>query len=281
MEINLLKIFLTIAQENSLTIAAQKLYTVQSNVSARLKVLEEEIGSPLFLRTKKGMFLTEIGEKLKPLATELIQKSDEIKIELNRKNIDGNIKIGLTESFLRTYLHKPLEKWLENYPNAKIKIRTGFSNKIIEYLDNREIDIGVIVSREKPRNFHILKEYKSELCIVAPKFISNIKKEELSSLQPMLLGDACFFGQTLIQISNSLGIETNGFEYFNSIESILHCIRSGLGFSVFPKCLIENHYLKHEISIHCLDFKSSFSYFKVCLPERKDNIIFNELMKYL
>lgn len=281
MEINLLKIFLAIAEENSLTVAAQKLYTVQSNVSARLKILEEEIGKPLFFRTKKGMFLTETGDKLKPLALEIIQKSEDIKSVLNKENIKGNIKIGLTESFLRTYLHKPLEKWIKNYPDAKIKLKTGFSSKIIEDLNNRDIDIGVIIARQKPKNFYVLKEYKSKLCLVTPKNISTINSNELSLLQPMLLGDSCFFGQTLIQFCSSLNIETKGFEYLHSIESILHCIRLGLGFSIFPKCLIENHYLKNEITIHELQNKSNFSYFKVCLISRKNDIIFKEILKYL
>ncbi|MFN8576257.1 MAG: LysR family transcriptional regulator [Candidatus Sericytochromatia bacterium] len=281
MEISLLKIFLTIAEENSLTIASQKLYTVQSNVSARLKILEEEIGKPLFFRTKKGMFLTETGEKLKPLAIDIIQKSENIKSILNKDNIKGNIKIGLTESFLRTYLHKPLEKWIKEYPYAKIKIKTGFSNRIIEDLNNRDIDIGVIIARQKPKNFHILKEYKSELCLVTPKKISSINANDLSLLQPMLLGDSCFFGQTLIQLCYNLNVETKGFEYLHSIESILHCIRLGLGFSILPKCLVENHYLKNEISVHKLQSKSNFSYFKVCLNSRKDDILFKEMVKYL
>ena len=142
METSLLRIFLTVARENSLTVAAQKLNTVQSNISARLKILEEDVGQALFLRSKRGMFLTEAGERLKPLAAEIIQKTDEIKIELRKDSIPGHVTLGVPESFLRTYLRHPLREWLRDHPEAKLKLKTGYSHQISADLENREIDFG-------------------------------------------------------------------------------------------------------------------------------------------
>ena len=84
MELHLLRIFVTIAEVSSLTKASQKLNYVQSNLSARLKQLEEELGCSLFSRTKKGMFLTESGEKLFPQAKEMLKREEEIKNEMQR-----------------------------------------------------------------------------------------------------------------------------------------------------------------------------------------------------
>lgn len=281
MDFELLKIFLTVAQENSLTLASKKLNTVQSNVSARLKLLENDLGQSLFIRSKKGMVLTEAGERLKPLAADLIQRSQDVKNELKKEAPVGHVTLGVPESFLRTYLRKPLEKWVSNHPHAKVRLKTGFSHQITADLENREIDFGVIISRERPRQFYVLKEFKSELVVIAPKDIFEIGKKALSGLQPMLLGDSCFFGQAVTQLCGSIGLDAEGHSYLQSIESIIHCVSSGIGFSVLPKCLIDQHYLKNQISIFKFQGKKDFSYFKVCLQSRKNTKLVEEISKYL
>ena len=282
MEIDLLRIFLTVAKESSMTIAAQRLNTVQSNVSARLKVLEDEVGEPLFLRTKKGLFLTETGEKLKPLAAELVQKVADIKVEIRKEvGTAGHVRLGVPETFLRTYLRIPLGQWVKDHPGARVLLKTGFSHQISEDLENKEIDFGVIIGRERPKQFHVVKEFKSELCVVAPKSVSKVTKLQLDDLQPMLLGDSCFFGQAVVQLTNSMGINTRGFEYLHSIETILHCVSAGLGYSVMPLCLLGKHPLKTEVSVHEFVGKKAFSFYKVCLPSRKNSKLVQEISKYL
>ena len=281
MEIGLLKIFLTVAQENSLTLASQKLNTVQSNLSARLKLLEEDIGHSLFIRTKKGMILTEHGERLKPLAAELVQRASDIKSELTREKSTGDLALGIPESFLRTYLRKPLEKWVKAHPEAQVRVKTGYSHQISTDLENREIDFGVIISRERPKQFHILKEFKSELVVVTPKSAKELSRQLLTNLQPMLLGDSCFFGQAVSHLCGQLGIEPGVHGHLHSIESIIHCVSSGIGFSVMPKCLMDGHYLKNQLGIHSFVGKKEFSFFKVCLMSRKNTKLVEEISKYL
>ncbi len=281
MELGLLKIFLTVAQESSLTLASLKLNTVQSNLSARLKILEEEIGHALFIRTKKGMILTEQGERLKPLAAELIQRAFDIKSELNKRASSGNVVLGVPESFLRTYLKKPLEKWVKDHPESLVRIKTGFSHQISADLENREIDFGVIISRVKPKQFHILKEFKSELVVVTPKFVDKLDRLKLSKLQPMLLGDSCFFGQAVSHLCGQVGLEPRSYSYLHSIESIIHCVSSGIGFSVMPKSLMDNHFLKGQLGIHSFIGKKDFSFFKACLKSRKNSALVEEISKYL
>lgn len=282
MELDVLRMFLTVAKENSMTLAAQRLNTVQSNVSARLKSLEDEVGQPLFLRTKRGLFLTEMGERLKPLAVDLIQKADDMKLEIRREaKTPGHIRLGVPETFLRTYLRIPLQKWISHHPDANVSLKTGFSHQISTDLENNEIDIGVVISKIRPKIVHILKEYKSELCVITPKTVTQINKTQLQKLQPMLLGDSCFFGQAVMQLSTSLDLNKLGFEYLHSIETIFHCVSVGLGFSVMPKCLLQKHPLKSEISIHDYVGKKHFSFYKICLSTRRNSKLVKEILTYL
>lgn len=281
MELQLLRIFKTIADEKNLTKAANSLNYVQSNISTRLKQLEEELDCSLFTRTKKGMILTQQGERLLPYAVELLNRESEIKNKMmNSKEVE-HLSLGLPDSFVRTYLAKPITHWKKSHKSSRIRIKTGYSHQIVEWLENRTIDVGVVISKKRPLNYHIIQEFKSEFCVVAPKNITSLNRESLTGLQPMLLGDSCFFGQAIIQLYNDLGLFSEKNEYLFSIESILQCISLGLGASVLPKCLMQKHHMREKVQILEYPKSSRFSYFKICLKENKKTLLVNEMTEVL
>jgi len=281
MELQLLRIFKTIADEKNLTKAANSLNYVQSNISTRLKQLEEELDCSLFTRTKKGMILTQQGERLLPYAVELLNRESEIKNKMmNSKEVE-HLSLGLPDSFVRTYLAKPITHWKKSHKSSRIRIKTGYSHQIVEWLENKTIDVGVVISKKRPLNYHIIQEFKSEFCVVAPKNITSLNRESLTGLQPMLLGDSCFFGQAIIQLYNDLGLFSEKNEYLFSIESILQCISLGLGASVLPKCLMQKHHMREKVQILEYPKSSRFSYFKICLKENKKTLLVNEMTEVL
>lgn len=275
-----MRVFNAIAEEQSLTRAANRLNYVQSNLSARLKQLEEELDCTLFSRTKRGMFLTEYGEKLLPLAREMLRREQNIYNEIHKTVSAGHVTLGVPDSFMRTYLARPLERWMGDHPASKVRVKTGYSHQIVEYLNKQVIDIGVVIARKRPTNLHVLKEIPSELCVVTPLRVKQVNAGSLNGLQPMLLGDACFFGQAVLQLFNDLGLVSERQEYLFSIETILQCVALGFGASVFPRALLEDHPMRGEIRLHPFPGKKTFSYYKVCLPSRSQTILIKEIVAY-
>lgn len=273
MELHLLRIFCAVAEERSLTRAARRLNYVQSNVSARLKQLEDELGCTLFSRTRKGMFLTEHGEKLLPFAQEMLTREQEIRQELKADPGSDTITFGLPETYVRTYLAAPLGRWLADHPQSTIRIKTGFSPQIVQYLEKRLVDIGVVISRKQPANLYVLKEIKAELCVVTPLSIKSLDDRQMAGLQPMLLGDSCFFGQALLHLCNDLGLIGKEQAHLFSIETILQCVALGLGVSVLPTSLLAGHPIRDRLNLHEYPGKKTFSYFKVCLPDRAQSVM--------
>ena len=98
MESNELKIFMAVAQEGSITKAAQRLGYVQSNVTARIQLLESEVNTKLFYR-QHGMLLTPMGEKLVTYAEQILHLLDEADKTLNDLNDPaGKLSIGVNNS---------------------------------------------------------------------------------------------------------------------------------------------------------------------------------------
>jgi len=143
------------------------------------------------------------------------------------------------------------------------------------------IDIGVITARERPKRFHLIKAFPSELCLLTPKGIGPKNLKQLGDLQPMLLGDACFFGQAVMELSTKYGSGLQAQANLFSIESILQCIQVGLGYSVSPRVLMEKHTMASEVAVHDYPGRKKFSYFKVCLHSRADSQLVREISQYV
>ncbi|MGB0990727.1 MAG: LysR family transcriptional regulator, partial [Halarcobacter sp.] len=98
MDSNLLKVFVAVAQEQSITLAAKKLGFAQSNVTSRIKQLEKSLGFSLFHRVPKGVILSNEGEKLYPRACEIVKKIEEVTYDMKNINKQEHLIIGSTES---------------------------------------------------------------------------------------------------------------------------------------------------------------------------------------
>lgn len=229
MEFQKLKFFLAIAQEQNLTRASQKLNTVQSNVTIRLKQLEEEVGHQLFERSKKGMILTEKGQKLLPLAKDLIERQSYIKQVMNEESPpSGQFSIGCLESFIRISLKDIIPKYVEAYPKVQLEIQTAFNDELFSLLMDGKIDIAGVVDTYNQQRFESIYQHKEKLVLISNK--SNHKELPL-----LILAKDCILGKTLKNhISNDRKVLR-----IASIESIIHCVNAGIGISLLPQSIVE------------------------------------------
>lgn len=141
--LELYRIFYTVANCKNITQASKQLNISQPAVTKHIKNLEQLLGEPLFVRTKKGVVLNQYGEKIYMnvkqaliLFDEAERKIDEVKV-INY----GTIKIGISTSLARKYLLKYIEIFHEKYPNIHIDIDTDPTQKLIKKLRNGIIDI--------------------------------------------------------------------------------------------------------------------------------------------
>ena len=121
MEIQQLKYFLAVAEEENLTKASKKLNTVQSNTTAKLKQLEEELGQKLFIRSKKGMKLTERGESLVLYARNILEIESNI-IRDMKSELDpfGSLSIGCLDTFIRLYLKNTISGFVNKFEQVEL-----------------------------------------------------------------------------------------------------------------------------------------------------------------
>ncbi|WP_429190916.1 LysR family transcriptional regulator [Fusobacterium sp. PH5-44] len=159
MEIRILRYFLAIANEGTITGAAEKLYITQPTLSRQMMELEENLGKKLFIRGKRTLILTEEGILLRKRAEEIIQLVEKTEIEINSSEdiINGNIYIGSGETKAIEIVAKIAKMLNKDYPDIKYHLFSGNADEITEKLDKGLLDFGILIGSADIKKYEYLK----------------------------------------------------------------------------------------------------------------------------
>ena len=152
MEIDQIKTFLAVATFGGFHRAAEGLRISQPAVSARIKALEESLGTSLFARSRSGLTLSEAGRILRPYAEELLRTASlasQAVHELKPASA-GPLQIAAAHSISVYFLPDFLKRFQRVYPKVVISIRAGHSKEVLEMVLNQEAEIGLARSLNHP-----------------------------------------------------------------------------------------------------------------------------------
>ena len=147
MEIRVLKYFLTVAREGSITGAANSLHLTQPTLSRQLQELEKELGQKLLVRGKYKISLTPEGMILKKRAQEIVEMVEKTEAEFSslKDVLSGDIYIGCGETDSMKYVASVIKEIQEIYPEIKFHIHSGNAEDVTEKLDKGLLDFGVLI----------------------------------------------------------------------------------------------------------------------------------------
>lgn len=147
MEIRVLKYFLAVAREGSITKAANSLHLTQPTLTRQLQELEKELRQKLLIRGKYKVSLTPEGIILKKRAEEIIEMVEKTEAEFNSlsEDISTDIYIGSGETDSMKYIAEVMKDIQTNYPKIKFHIYSGNAEDVTEKLDKGLLDFGVLI----------------------------------------------------------------------------------------------------------------------------------------
>ena len=180
----LYRIFYTVANHKNITKASKELNISQPAISKSIKNLEEQLGGQLFVRTKRGVILTEEGSEFYNYikqAIEYISNAENKFTELINLET-GCIKIGISTTLTKEFLLPYLEEFHRLYPKIDIQIITNISSELFSKLRNGLIDIIILNLNEKDygQDINITKCKRITDCFVINKTYSNLINNEIS-----------------------------------------------------------------------------------------------------
>ncbi|WP_375347538.1 LysR family transcriptional regulator (plasmid) [Priestia megaterium] len=147
MEFRVLRYFLTVAREGSITGAADFLHVTQPTLSRQLQDLEKELGKKLFIRSRHSIILTDEGILLRKRAEEIVAMMDKLEAEFNsmEETISGDVYIGGGETVVMKQVARVVKELQSSYPNIKYHLYSGNEDDVTERLDKGLVDFGILI----------------------------------------------------------------------------------------------------------------------------------------
>lgn len=147
MEIRVLRYFLAIAREGSITGAAASLHMTQPTLSRQLKDLEQQLGKALFVRSSHHVVLTDEGILLRKRAEEIIEMVDKLEAEFQsmKETVRGDVYIGGGETEAMKHIAHGVKQLQLNYPDIKYHLYSGNAEDVTQRLDKGLLDFGILI----------------------------------------------------------------------------------------------------------------------------------------
>jgi LysR family transcriptional regulator, cell division regulator len=255
MESSDLRVFEAVARLGSITAASDELHTVQSNVTARIRALEDQLGTALFRRHSRGVVLTRAGERLLPYAVQIAQLlKDAINVVGETGAPHGNLQIGSLESTAGVRLPAILSAYRRKYPDVNLMLTIGTTGHLIEEVLACRLEGAFVAGPVKRDEILETQVFTEEMVLVtAAKFRSFY--EALRSQQRvniLVLRAGCSYRIRLEQLLNEAGVTSFGQLEFGTIDGIFGCAREGLGITMMPRSVSERASQNGKLGIHPL-----------------------------
>ena len=184
MELYQLKTFVVVAEEGHLTRASVRLHTSQPSVSAHIKALEEELETRLFIRTPKGMQLTEAGERLKDKALDVLRAARNLKLEARNMGgeLVGDLSLGLNTDAEYLRIVPLLNSLGEAHPKVTLQIQQRASTSVQGAIRDGDLDCGFIFGDPRSSDIDAVMLETTQFFVAVPDIWRDHIKGGLEAL---------------------------------------------------------------------------------------------------
>lgn len=264
MDSEILRVFITVANKQSISKAANKLKSAQSNITTKIQQLEKKLDCKLFHRIPSGVILTKEGEKLYIHAINIVKSLDLAILDMKNVLFEQNLKVASTEANAIINIVDFLIKIHKDFPKIELELITNTTEDIKKMLNEYKIDIGFISGIPTEEEFIILNKIEEKMVLV------ESKNKDISNNIFLSFKKGCAYSLFAQEYFKTFNIQIDKKLEFASYETILGCIEASIGKSILPMRIIKK--LKYEDRVNIVDLDKNYQIVPTCMICRKDNI---------
>lgn len=255
-DFELYRIFYTVANNGNITKAAEELMISQPAISKSIKNLEEQLGGQLFVRTKRGVILTDEGREFYNYIKQAIEfiSSAENKFSELINLETGSVKIGISSTLTKNFLMPYLREFHKLYPKIDIQIDTAISSELLQKLKNGLIDIVIFHVRDVDygKDIEITKCKEISDCFVVNDSYTDLLNREVSLSElnkyPLLLQDQHSNARRFLdEYSKKYGVTLKPNIELASYALVVEFAKIGLGIGYVTKDYIPKEIENKEL----------------------------------
>lgn len=232
---DLLRTFLVVAKAGSVSGGATRLLRTQSAVSLQVQKLEDTIGQRLFERHGRGVSLTPAGEKLLPVARQVVELLDQTAIAMRGMQVEGEIQLGIPEEYGDTFLPSILATFVEEQPNARLFLRCGSSTDFPSMLAAGDLDLALHSPEHVSTNDILVHR---EAAVWAGSSFHDV--ETRRPLPVALFDKRCWWRERCLDLLQKSGLDYQIVCTSESVAGVRAAIAAGIAVGVLPKSSLTN-----------------------------------------
>ncbi len=276
-----LRIFEAVARCGAMNRAAAELNTVQSNVTARIRQLEERLGAPLFRRHARGVTLTPAGERLLPYAAQVGRLlSDAARAVADDGGPKGPLRIGSLETTAALRLTPLLAAYAKAHPAVDVSLTTGTTCELIEAVAAHTLEGAFVCGPVDHTDLPQELIFREELALLtAPTVVSPEDLAQHGEVRIVVLRAGCSYRQRLEALLAKRGIAAPRVLEFGTLEAIVNCVGAGLGVTLLPRSLIGRVWQERIVAVHPLP--AAEARVETAFIRRKDGFVSSALDAFL
>lgn len=247
MELRVLKYFLMVAKEESISGAANALHLSQPTLSRQLKDMEEELGKQLFIRGSKKIELTDKGRILKKRAEEIVSliEKTENEISVSDTHIAGDVFIGAGETIGVRCLTRTAKTVQDKFPDIHFHIISGDRADVVERLDSGLVDFGLVFGSVDDTKYESIKVPNSDMWGVLMRKDSPLAEKEMIEPKdlynkPLIISRQADRTGIVKRLLNRSADKLNIVATYNLIFNGSLMVQDGLGYALAIESITSN-----------------------------------------
>ena len=248
MQLKSLRMFLAVCDSGSFGAAAQQLHTVQSNVTAHVKKLEDEAGVQLLERSAP-VHATPAGRLLERYARRMLADHDEaLALLQGSARAAGALRIGSMETTAALRLPPLLARLHQAQPGLDLELRTATTAELLADLLAGRLDCAFVSGMPPQSRLQGWRVFEEELVLVTAFALPRFPDAAQLSAMPFLaFRQGCSYRQRIELLLAARGVAARIME-MGSLDAILGCVAAGMGYGLLPRSVVQAQ--QHRFGVH-------------------------------
>ncbi|MGV1985670.1 LysR family transcriptional regulator [Agrobacterium sp. 22-221-1] len=238
-DIDSLEIFKAVVDCGGITKAAARLNRVQSNITTRVKNLEERLQVSLFHREGGKLVLTAEGHLLLTYAERLLRLSTEAEAALRSRSPSGRLRIGTLESTAAARLPPLLSSYHERYPEVQLELVTGDTTSMIERVRSFDVEAAFVSDPFLADDLEARPAFTEELMLIGSKDVTSLAEaRQLAQRTVIAFATGCSYRRILEDWLSMSKIIPERILELTSYHAITACVAAGSGIGIMPRSVL-------------------------------------------
>lgn len=253
MELSDLEIFRAVVQAGGVIKAANRLYRVPSSVTTRVRQLERDLGSTLFIRERNRLRLSPAGETLLGYAEQMLRLQHEAVEALHDPEPRGTLRLGAMETTAAVRLPAVLSAFHRRYPDVHLELTTGSTQRLLSEVLNGDLEAAFIAGPIASPRIEVAPVAEEQVSIVAEAGHRKIRSpHDVAARSLLAFGPGCSYRRRAEEWFASVNLVPVRIIELASYQAILSCVAAGTGIALLPRSVLDFYAGRAHISLHAV-----------------------------